>query len=76
MSTPSTVSGRRLTAFRLADIPEKIRDRALSVALRREDDFMERLALGAAAQHPSARIYWVPTEAYERVMHPKNRRTP
>jgi hypothetical protein len=46
-----------------------------SARFKREDSFIERVKIGMAAEHPSDRVYWVPRPAWERVMHPKNRRT-
>lgn len=75
MSTPLTMEGR-LKGFRLSDVPEKLRQRAADHLIRREDDFVKRLQIGAAARQPSNRLYFVPVQAWERVMLPKNRRKP
>lgn len=64
----STLERNGLTPFRLTDLPETIRQRGKDVALRAEDNVMERVRIGIAAERPSDRIYWVPTHAYERVM--------
>lgn len=35
----------------------------------------DRDALRRIAERPSPKVYWISLAAYERVMHPKNRRT-
>lgn len=51
---------------------------------RPEDRLFARLAspadgnrdmLRRIAERPNPKVYWIPRDAYERVMHPKNRRT-
>lgn len=85
MST-SPRRGGGLQAFRLGDIPEGIRLRAKDRLLKTEGSVdgmlvatsspLDRLRIGMAAERPSPRVYWIPREAWERVMLPKNRRKP
>jgi hypothetical protein len=73
MST-SPRPGGSLRAFRLAEIPEPIRQRGKSRAILHEDNVIERLRIGLAAERPSDRIYWIPRTAWDKVMLPKNRK--
>lgn len=76
--------GRRLKGFRLADVPLRVRqdayDRLLKTngsadgTLVRSDSPAEFLALGLAAEDPSDRVYWVSSEAWERVMRSRRAR--
>lgn len=71
MSAFPSTEGRGLKAFRLSDIYQidpGILQRAKAVALKREDSFMERVKIGMAAENPSQTVYWIPREAWERVM--------
>lgn len=75
--------GRGLRSVRLSDVPEGIRLRALDKLLKTSgtqngmlvpsQSLTDRLALGAAATHPSDRIYWVSKTAYDRVFVPRGR---
>ena len=77
MSTPARTQGRRLKSFRLGDVSEEARLRALDKLLKTKGSsdgmlvaswtFTDRLALGLAARQPSDRVYWVSQEAWERV---------
>jgi hypothetical protein len=74
VSSPSTEG--RLKAFRLSDVPETVRLRALDVLLATEGSkdgmlvasgsLSERLQLGFAAERPSDRVYWVSASAWEK----------
>jgi hypothetical protein len=66
--TPSSVGRTGLKAFRLSDVDPGIRERAKSLALKREDSFVERVKIGLAAEQPSDRVYWIPRPAWDRVM--------
>lgn len=75
--------GGGLRAFRLGDIPEPVRLRALERLLSGRDpklppvvSFSDRVSLGLVAETPSDRVYWIPRPAWERVMEPKGRRKP
>lgn len=73
MSTSPQV-GRRLKAFRLTDLPESVRWTAANRLIKQEENLVKRLQLGAAAENPSAKLYHVSCEAWERVMRPRKRR--
>lgn len=80
MSVSSQAGRQGLKAFRLAEVPEGIRLRAKERLLRTPGtahgllmataDPLARLAIGAAAERPSERVYWISREAWERVMGP------
>lgn len=77
----TSLPGRRLVSFRLGQIPEHVRTRAMEKLLRGADrtlppvvGYAERIALGVAVQDPSERVYWIPREAWDRVMAKKPRR--
>ncbi len=70
----SPAVGRGLRSFRLADVPEHLRLRGKDVAMRRCDSPFERVAIAVAAERPSSRVYWIPAEAWERVMKQRRRR--
>lgn len=73
-----------LRSFRLSDVPEGIRLRALDNLLRTDGTrngmmvatytLSDRIALAIAAERPSDRVYWVSATAYDRVFAPKGRR--
>jgi hypothetical protein len=76
-------SGRRLIAFRLDQIPEHVRVRAMEKLLRGADrtlptvtSYSDKIALGVAVAQPSQRVYWIPRDAWKRVMEkpPRKRR--
>lgn len=58
----------RLVSFRLCELDEKVLQRGKSIALKQEDDFVLSVAIGAAAERPSSRVYWISAKAYERVV--------
>jgi hypothetical protein len=60
--------GRRLISFRLSDLPERVLLHGKDVAMRREDSPFKRLEIAQAAERPSEHVYWVPRDAWERVM--------
>jgi hypothetical protein len=79
MVAPSGRGG--LVSFRLGDVPEEVRLRALERLLRGADpklpaaiSFSDRVQLGLVAERPSDRVYWIPRPAYERVMLRKRRK--
>lgn len=74
-------SGRRLIAFRLDQIPEHVRVRAMEKLLRGADrtlppvtSYSEKIALGVAVSQPSGRVYWIPADAWQKVMAPRPRK--
>lgn len=72
MTVSTPMVGRHLVSFRLADLPETIRQRGKDVALRRAlragDSPFDRFAIGMAADVPSDTVYWVSRAAWDRVM--------
>jgi hypothetical protein len=74
----------QLRSFRLSEVPEPTRLRALDNLLTTEGSkngmlvptfsLADRIALAVAAERPSDRIYWVSATAYDRVFRPKARR--
>lgn len=72
----ASLSGRRsLVSFRLDQVPLHVRLRAKETLLRGRDPKLPSIGgptavmdLALAADHPSARVYWIPADAYERVM--------
>ena len=70
MASPELM-GRRTVAVRLTDIDIKIRrrrGRALYEAAVADRDLMLAVAIEAAIERPSDRIYWLPAKAVEQVL--------
>lgn len=75
--------GRGLRGFRLSDVPEDLRLRALDKLLKTDgsadgmllasESFTDRVALGIAATRPSDRVYWVSKTAWDRAVKPRRR---
>jgi len=73
-----------LRSFRLGEVPESTRHRALDKLLRTHGtqngmlvasySLADRVALAIAAERPSDRVYWVSAAAYDRVFGKRGQR--
>lgn len=62
-----------MVAFRLADVPEKIRvrvGRRLYEQAVADKDMLAAVQMHAAMYDPSDDVHWMPRAAYEKVIHP------
>ena len=70
MATPD-LNGGGVVGIRLSDIPIQIRRRrgkALYEAAVADRDLVLAVAINAAIERPSDRVYWVPRKAVSRVL--------
>lgn len=69
MAAPSTEGRRGLTPFRLSDVPETVRRRygmKLADIAQESADAWGMIQMTRAIDTPSDRVYWIPTEAWQR----------
>lgn len=68
---PAENGGAKSKAVRLTEIPLKIRRRYGWVLIERakeDGDLLRAVALTAAVENPSDRVYWVPADAVQKVL--------